>query len=546
MNQPLPLPTIDEVFADYSAGAARSGPLLPLASLLVRLREPLRDAAFWAGLGNAMLRNGFADPAAAMLAAALAHYPDDIQLRYLRGNALRVAQRLDEAERELRGALARAPGHRQAALSLAFMLREQGRIDAAGDLVLAQWRADHGSADGTLELLEFLRGSGAQRQARALAADAHAAWPGHARIAAIAGELDLAFGEFATAQILLREAIQRDPAQSSAWLRLSYCRRCEDANDADLGLLRSGWEDPHLAAPSRICAGFGLGKFLDDLDDCAQASAVLRTANALALAQSAWRPDTWRALLDAQIARPPLPALDPPAGFTPLFIVGLPRTGTTLVATRLAGHADVHDRGELNWIGAMYEHLAGQNALGDRAALQSVAALVAAQMRRDDAPARCYIDKNPLNFRYLNLILALFPTARIVHCRRNRRDTGLSLWSQHFAHPDLAFSYSFDAIAQVARDEQRYIAHWRATLGAPILDVDYESLVTDPQPQLARIAAFAGLADGAAVEGASISEVITTASVWQARQPIHSRAIGRWQRYAQYIPELARIEDGRG
>ncbi len=242
MNTPASIATVDELFASYAAEAARSGPLLPLAALLARLRESPRDAAFWARVGDAMIRNGFAEPAAVFLVAALQHYPQTVELLYLRGNALRVAQRFDEAEASFRAALARAPGHDQAALSLAFMLRERGRVDAAADVLMAQWRAARGTPEQTLERIEFLRGSGALRQARELADAAAAYWPQHARIAAAAGELALAFGAFAEASELLRRAVRLDPAQGPSWLRLSYCRRCTDVGDPRPGAPARGLE----------------------------------------------------------------------------------------------------------------------------------------------------------------------------------------------------------------------------------------------------------------------------------------------------------------
>jgi len=112
MNLPATMALVEELLAAYSADSARSGPVLPLATLLARLREPMRDAAVWAATGAAMLQNGFAEPAAAVLTAALQVYPRAAELQYLRGNALRVAQRADEAEQDFRGALALAPAHR--------------------------------------------------------------------------------------------------------------------------------------------------------------------------------------------------------------------------------------------------------------------------------------------------------------------------------------------------------------------------------------------------------------------------------------------------
>jgi tetratricopeptide (TPR) repeat protein len=428
-------------------------------------------------------------------------------------------------------------------LSLAFMLREHGRINAAAEVALGLWRHHRDDPALALALLEFLRESGAYLQANAIAESAHVRWPDHARIAAVAGEIALALGDFVAARGALRRAVELDAGQSSAWLRLSHCQRCGDPADPDLALIQAAWRGSRLAAPSRICAGFALGKLLDDLDELAGASVVLREANALAHAATRWSAADWHAMVGQQIARGALPPIACDADFVPVFIVGLPRSGTTLVATRLGRRSAVRDRGELNWIAAMHTHLVSQNALHDTAALQTVATLITTQMRRDDPPARCYIDKNPLNFRYLNLIQALFPNARIVHCRRGTRDTALSLWSQHFAHPDLGFTYDFPAIADVMQSHARLMAHWRATLPLAILDVAYEDLVADPAAQFERLAEFLDLPDAplAANDDIAEAQVISTASVWQARQPVYTHAVGRWRRYAEFVPELTTL-----
>src|SRR5262249_37352684 len=144
MTTPATTVSVEEWVAAFAADAARRGPVLPLAALVNRLRETRHDATLWARAGDALTRNGFAEPAAALLAAALQQHPRDAELHYLRGNALRVSQRHDEAERDFRAALQSAPGHANATLSLAYMLRGDGRIEAAGETVLAQWHAEPG------------------------------------------------------------------------------------------------------------------------------------------------------------------------------------------------------------------------------------------------------------------------------------------------------------------------------------------------------------------------------------------------------------------
>ncbi len=272
---------------------------------------------------------------------------------------------------------------------------------------------------------------------------------------------------------------------------------------------------------------------------------MLRPANATAHAATKWKAGEWRRFVDGRLAGTALPALAVQDDFAPVFVVGLPRTGTTLVANGLAEQADVRDRGELNWIDAFFAHLHERGQLGDARAMAAAAAMIRAQMRRDDAPARFYLDKNPLNFRYLDFIAALFPNARIVHCRRAPRDTALSIWMQHFAHEDLGFAYAFADIAEMHQGHAALMTHWRAHLGIEIHDVEYERLVADPQGELQRLAAALKIAasDGPIPAPAErkASTPVTTASVWQVRQPVYRHAVGRWQRYEPYLPELASL-----
>ena len=529
---------VEAALAEVAAEAARHGEAATLPRLLERLHaRPLLDDEWTMAVG-ALLRGGFSAAASETAGVALRHFPQNPQLHYFHGNALRLCGRFDAAERELRALLRHQPRHRDAALSLAFMLREQGRYDAAVQVLLDSTRARHADAAETLATLGFLRECGAFGAAHALAQQARARWPGNAEIAASAGEFALAAGAFETAQACLRAVLEDDPRKGASWLRLSRCQRYTDRDDAELQRYRRAWQNTGAHAQTRACIGFALGKALDDVGDLADAARVLGEANALVRATQPWDRGAWDAFVARQLAQP-APRISSGHDFEPLFVVGLPRTGTTLATTLLARDAQLRERGELNWIGAMQAHLDEQAATHDPAALQATAQLVALHMRRDDAPARVYLDKNPLNFRYLGLIAALFPRAKIVHCRRNLRDTALSLWMQHFDHADAGFAYAFDDIAHYARSYERLMRHWRATLALPVFELDYEALVGDRAATLARLAEFTGsrVPLGAAAQPAAIA----TASVWQARQPLHSDSIGRWRRYAPLLPALAEL-----
>lgn len=229
--------------------------------------------------------------------------------------------------------------------------------------------------------------------------------------------------------------------------------------------------------------------------------------------------------------------------FTPIFIVGMPRSGTTLLAELLSRHQGVCNRGELPWIARLAQRadLTGQPSAE---ALTRAATFYARQARRDDAPtARWFIDKQPLNFRYVDLMLALFPGARIIHCARNPRDTALSLWMQSFTEEVQAYAYDFSDIALVMRDCGRLLAHWEARHPQAIFAVSYEQLVAAPEATMADVAARLGLGGTASASSTQPASSISTASLWQVRQPINTRSVARWTRYRPYIPELARLPE---
>jgi tetratricopeptide (TPR) repeat protein len=458
---------------------------------------------------------------------------------YLHANTLRREGKLEDAERAYRAVLAGMPGHVDAATALAFMLRESGRLAAAAETLLWLWKARARRVEDSERTARFLRECDAWESALAVCEEQLRQTPGAARMLALAGDLELSLGRFDVAADHLRAALELDANQPRAWLRLAHTRRFERAGDPDIKRLRGAVDDAALGEDTRLAAAFALGKALDDIDHCEEAAGVLKPANAVLARRGAWSAARWHEAVAARCSAAPLARANFRPGFTPLFIVGLPRSGTTLLATLLARHRQVTSRGELHWAAAFAQHIENGGYGGNPRVLDGIADLFAAQLARDDAPARCYIDKNPLNLRYLDVIAALFPEARVVHCRRGRRDVALSLWSQYFAHADLGFTSDFGDIAAFAEGADRLMAHWREVAPLPILDVDYENLVAAPEPELARIMAFIGLdPDETAATAEAGTAAIATASVWQARQPVHTGSVGRWQRYRAWLPEL--------
>jgi tetratricopeptide (TPR) repeat protein len=510
--------------------------------LIGRLRDGTASAEEWARFGELLLR---ADPgmACTLLEVAVTCKPGAARLHYLLGNALRMSARPSEAETSLRKAIAIAPFLADASLSLAHLLREQGRMNALAEVMLALWRAEPRSLQSDQRTLEFLCECERFVEADSLIGAMLDAYPDDAFLLRRAGEIALTLGRFDEARDRLRAALAIDPDQASTWLRLAHTHRFVDPDDEDLQRLVQTAARSDLTTDFTVSIDFGLGKAFDDLGRYADAATSFRRANANWQRSHPWDADHWRRFVAARVQAPALAHSGFSSDVVPVFIVGLPRSGTTLVESLLARDAQICSRSELNWIAALDRKL---DAHASPAMLKFAAELFVIHLRQDDAPARYYIDKNPLNFRFIDLIGAMLPAAKIIHCRRDLRDTALSLWSQHFAHDDLAWSYGFGDIAEYARGYSTLMNHWGKNSPLSIFQLDYETLVSDPEHTIAQLRSFLGVERGSSTPDEDKNTAIVTASVWQARQQVHDKSVGRWQHYRDLLPELAALEPLQG
>ncbi len=497
------------------------------------------SAADWEAAGELLLRS---DPpaAAALLEIACRQWPESVVLHYLFGNASRMSARSSEAEVALRKAISLDPAHANASISLAHLLREQGRMKALAEVMLASWHHLPRSLENDRRVLSFLCECDRYVEADSLVAAMLIAHPRDAFLLRRAGKIAMILGRFDEARQHLRASLEVDAGQAGAWLRLALAHRFTDADDTDFQLLDAASKKPDLDNEVATAIGFGLGKALDDLGRFEEAATVLTRANAEWRRSHLWDAGAWQQFVNAQASKP-IPEHTAVAGETiPVFIVGLPRSGTTLVESLLTRDREVRGRGELNWIAALARQLGPNPSVS---MLASAAEFFLSQLCQDDESPRFIIDKNPLNFRHLGLISAMLPNAKIIHCRRHRRDVALSLWSQHFAHEDLAWTYDFSDIGNYMRGHDALMAHWQRTLPQPVFQLDYEALVEDADGTIVDARSFLGLEAKPAQSDSRQTLSIATASVWQARQKVHSRSVARWRGYQAWLAELLDIPE---
>lgn len=259
-------------------------------------------------------------------------------------------------------------------------------------------------------------------------------------------------------------------------------------------------------------------------------------------------------LIDHQIAyftREKLRAL-PRAAHTsrrPVFVLGMPRSGTSLVEQVLASHPQVFGAGELPTLSRVATTAeAAPWARGEAYPdyLDLISAPIASEMaeqylthvRALNAAAPFVTDKMPMNFLFLGLVQVLLPECRVVHCVRDPRDTCLSCFMTYFANGH-EFSHDLTHLGHYYQDYERLMAHWRAVLDLPVLDLSYEDLVADLEGQSRRMLEFVGLPwDERCLQFHQTKRAVPTASSAQVRRPLYSSSVGRWKHYERHLGPL--------
>lgn len=232
----------------------------------------------------------------------------------------------------------------------------------------------------------------------------------------------------------------------------------------------------------------------------------------------------------------------------PIFVVGMMRSGTTLVEQIIATHPVADGAGELNDLtfmqGRIREAVGGDQPYPDCIARidgplsRALAEQYLDRLRAVNPDARRVVDKMPHNFLSLGLIALLFPKARIVHCIRDPLDICFSIFQNHFSghHP---YAYALADIGHFHRLYERLMAHWRSVLPLAIHELRYEELIADPEACCRALIDFLGLDwDSRCLEFHKTERRVQTVSVWQVRQPLYSTAVGRWRNYDLYLDDL--------
>jgi tetratricopeptide (TPR) repeat protein len=378
--------------------------------------------------------------------------------------------------------------------------------------------------------------------------------PQDALVSDLLGNLLAEQGRFAEARECFVRTVALAPLQSGTYYELVRCRRITAEDGGLVAQMEASLSTPGLETGQRILVLLALGKAAEDLGDYRRAMEYFDEADAVRRRTTSFDPAAFDAAMDRLIERcsPDLMARAEALGVadpTPVLVIGLPRSGTTLVEQILSSHPKVSAAGELPF---WSQHAVRWKASGPEGEERPFIARMAEeylQLLRGFGPTAARVtDKLPYNFLSAGLIHLALPRATIIHCRRSAIDTALSIHQTGF-HNRIALPTGGPELVAYIRSYQRLTDHWRRVLPAErYVEVDYEALTAEPEPVIRRIVAACGLDwDEACLHPERNTRPVKTPSKWQARQPIYRSSVERWKRYEPWLgPLAALVESGEG
>ena len=483
------------------------------------------NADFPNNMGTVMRDLGRIAAAVDFFRGAVDIRPDQLAARDNLGSSLKQLGQLDAAEEIYRGTIGRNPFHVRARVGLAETLQEAGRLDES----IALFREALSIRPKDAELLYGLGVAMMEK-----------------------GKLDEAAG-------LARQAVAIAPNMAKAWLLLTQVKR-QTERDKEL----AGMEAEHAKAPqgslARMQLSFGLGKVNDDLKDYGRAFDYFAEGNAIRRKIINYDPVRTRDEFEAMKA-----AFD--AAFfekhrssgisddTPIFVVGMPRSGTTLVEQIIASHPQVYGAGELNIlktaVGKQFPMSmpggfpAGIADMPDKAFAEAGQAYL--DMLHSRYPGYRHVtDKMPGNFLLVGFLHMMLPKAKIVHCARDAAATCLSIFKVHFRGDSHRYGYDLGELADFHNLYTDIMAHWHKVLPGVVHDVRYEDFVADQEGQTQALIAHLGLPwDDKVLSFHETDRPVRTASAAQVRQPMYQGSVDLWKRYGDRLkPLLDKLQNG--
>ena len=511
-----------------------------------------------AGIAESRAMIGDLEGAETAFNDALALAPGEADLIISLARVQDARGKVEAAEETLRAACGKHPDKFALWQSLGRALRAWDRVEDASEA----WQQAQAHHPQSLELkaqrAELAYELRDLETAQELYIELAKAYPGDLRIQNDLAQVLASLGKDTESQVLFRELTTREPLFGQPWLNIARARHFDDPGDGDIQKMRSVVKRRQLDPSQAAYLHFALGKALDDC--CVYDDAFLhyRKGNALRRADLKFDPNAVNAHINRIISAftPELMSRLTEHGDTstrPLMIVGMPRSGTTLLEQVLCAHPDVETAGELRSLAQAAKAFTRQGEkpwpeciedLSNEDLTTSATAYLNALSTRSETAVKV-IDKMPQNFLHLGFAALLFPKAVFVHCVREPLDTCLSNFFQIFP-PGIDFAYDLSDLGQYYRSYEDLMSHWKILLESRLITVRYEELVSDPEGVLRLLLESLSLQwDSACLSHEQNVGRVDTLSLYQVRQPLNTDSTERWRHYEQHLEPLRQALAGK-
>jgi len=509
-------------------------------------------------LGFALQEQGKIDDAIVSFNEAISIKPDYADAYNNLGNALHVQGKLDDAVYSYRKALEINPNYAKAHYNVGIVYSELGELD---DAVASYRKAlaikpDYAEAHSNLGNALSEQGKlddavASYRKALDIKPDSAEAHSNLGNVLSEQGKLDDAVASY-------RKALAIKPDYAEAHRHLAHITKPSEG-DEDLKSMERAYELASSSDQDRMHLAFGLGKAFEDLQDYERAFEYLAEGNRIKRETIGYSTDN-----DIDFFEKTMAAFDNSlfrrsfcegcSDKSPIFVLGMPRSGTTLIEQILASHPHVHGAGEL---GILKQILKSHFSVGkknnypeniqfvDKAQFEHAGKQYVDEIKRKSPDSRFIVNKTPDNFKYIGLIKLILPNSRVIHCRRDPLDTCLSIFKNYFTG---AHEYAYDLVdlGTYYKLYGRLMEHWHKVMPDFIYDVHYEKVISDQVAQTKALLNYCGLEwNDACLEFYKSDRPVKTASFAQVRKPIYTDSVQSWKRYERQLKPLHRILNGR-
>jgi tetratricopeptide (TPR) repeat protein len=528
------------------AGAAQQE-----APVAASKRRPTRESLqALANAGIEHVKRGEHEQAIECFEEILSTEPRNLSVRNALGVTLCRMGRYQEGGEQFRQAITIKESHPDAHMHLGSLLRSQGRIKDSEQYLRRALKLKPGFVDAQVSLGSSLSMLGRMSEARELFEKVLRVAPRQVDALTSMGHLAALEGRFEEAESCFNRAIEVDPKSGHGWVGLAGLRKMTAADTAWLKGAQA-CADSGLAPLNEASVRTAIGKYYDQIGEYGKAfKSFQHSRDLVKTAATPYNRRSQAEFGDTLIQTYSREALAQQHGTAsdstlPVFVMGVPRSGTSLIEQIIASHPMASGIGEIDfWAHAITKQHPGLvNEPPDEATRRKLAASYLRVVTPSSGNAVRVVDKSLFNVYYLGAMHSVFRNARIIYMRRDPIDTCLSCFFQDFP-PVLNYTLDLSDMAHQYREHHRLMEHWRRALpSGAILDVPYEELTADQEGWTRKVLEFLGLPwDERCLSFHTTTRSVLTASTWQVRQKLYKTSVGRWRNYQKFIGPLLELK----